>query len=199
VTILDDPKPTASGTTTQPEPPPNLPDVDQARHFYLYGYGTGAMSAGTWTVVHYGPATGSGYYGQPEPSRQNILLESALRRLILFRRLPPRWDGYRAKVITQEAVYSAAWILGAVLDDDSELPQFYPLPDGGIQIDWYADTQIEIEVDGAGEAHVLGVAANGDVLVEGPFDPQAPSDITATVKTLVKDVSAQLAAEQHPT
>jgi len=66
---------------------------------------------------------------------------------------PRRRRTRRGKPVTREAVYATARVLANLLDRHSQIPQFFPLPDGGIQVEWYADNQIEIDVDGSGEAY----------------------------------------------
>src|SRR5260370_12782284 len=152
---------------------------------------------GLWNVQSIVP--GPVYYVEAEPGRLARLLDWVARELTLLRGLRPGWDGHRAKPISREALYSAVVVLAVILDENSEPPQFFPLPDGGIQFEWYADDQIEIEIDGAGEAHVLATATNGEVVAEGSFDPHGPSDLAATIAMLVKNFSAHVAAERQRT
>ncbi len=83
MTILDDRKPVASGTTRKPKPPPQLPTVEAAQQFYLYG--AGAVSTGLWHVYSIaGPAR----YGEPGPRRLASLLDwvsQDLNRLLALR------------------------------------------------------------------------------------------------------------------
>jgi hypothetical protein len=194
MTILDDQRPTASGTTSLPGPPPQLPNVDAARQFYLYG--AGAMTTGGWVLQYNSPALA--YVYLPESSRRAALLEWVVQEFTRLRKLPLGWDGHRAKPITQEAIYGAAWVLNAILDGDSQQPQIFPLPDGGVQVEWYADgDDIEVEIDRIGEAHVLAESARGETLAEGTFDPQSPSEMISVIAKLVKEFSARVSAAQR--
>jgi hypothetical protein len=193
MTILADRQPTPLGTTRQHDPPPELPDVDDAKQFYLYGRGTTGFS---W--VQHTSRLQQGYYAAPPlPEGLGRLARTLVENLTPLRALRDGWDGRRAKAVTLEALYGTILVLATVLDEDSELPQFFPLPSGGIQFEWYAEDQIEIEVNRAGEAHVLATAANGDVLAEGVFDPQPPSELAGIVAQLVKNLSARVAAERR--
>jgi hypothetical protein len=206
MTLLDDRRPAASGTTSPLEPPPRLPDLEDAKRFYLSGYGSSA----TWIGAG-GMAWGGGrwwgsedvmrppiYYGYQQVSggldRLAYVLVQELTRLQGLRR---GWDGRNARQITPQAVDATVWVLSALLDGDSEPPQFFPLTSGGIQIEWYGRNEVEIAIDASGEAHVLASAASGDVIAEGILDPRGPSDLVATTALLVKDLSADIAAERR--
>jgi hypothetical protein len=138
-------------------------------------------------------------YAEPEPvpDRLAALLNSVARELVRLRELRPGWDGRQAQPITPRALYTTVRVLAAVLDELSEPPQFFPLPDGGIQIEWYADDEIEIHVDADGKAYVLATTASGDTLVEGPFDPQAPGQIVPDVAKYLKEFSARVVEERQ--
>jgi len=197
MTVLADRQPVASGAITQPEPPPDLPNVDDAQQFYLSGTYAGSTAAGSWFFQTVTP--GPVYYVEPGPGGLAWVLVKVAEELSRLRQLRPRWDGHRARPITREAIDAAARVLARLLDAQSEVPQFFPLPGGGIQVEWLADDQIEIEIDGAGEAHVLATSASGNVLAEGILDPQGPSDLVATVAGLVKNLSAEVAAGRQRT
>jgi hypothetical protein len=195
MTALDDRRPVASGLTNMPKPPPELPAVDSARQFYLHG----SRAAGTVVWHGHRAAAGLVYYSAPEPDRLARLINWVARELTRMRELQPGWDGHRAVPITEEAVNGTVRALADVLDEDSEPPQFFPLPDGGIQVEWYADDDIEVEIDGKGEAHALVTAANGDIIVEGTFDPHEASDVVVGVARFLKTFSARVAAERQRT
>jgi hypothetical protein len=197
MTILADRQPIASGATTQPEPPPVLPNVDDAQRFYLCGSYASSAAVGPWPC---NSTSGYVYYVERGPGSLAWILREVAGELSRLSQLRPRWDGHRARPITQEAIYATARVLTSLLDWKSEPPQFFPLPGGGIQVEWLADDQqIEIEIDQVGEAHVLATAASGDVLVEGILDLQGPSDLVTTVARLVKELSAEIIAERQRT
>jgi hypothetical protein len=194
VTLVADRQSMASGATNELTPRPELLIVHDAQQFYLSGV---HASPTTWSYSHVVP--GHVYYIESQSGRLGRLLMNVAEELTRLGQLRPGWDRRRGRPITPEAIFGAAWVLGSVLDSSSEAPQFFPLPGGGIQIEWYADDQIEIEIDEVGQAHVLATSANGDVLAEGAFDPQVPSELAATTAALVKSLSAQVAAERRRT
>jgi hypothetical protein len=66
-------------------------------------------------------------------------------------------------------------------------PQFFPLPNGGLQLEWHAGGEdIEIEVDPSGTAFVLATNATGEVLLEGDLDSTGSDSYTALVNALVE-------------
>lgn len=192
MTVVADRRSVASGTWSQPEPPPELPSVDDAQRFYLFG--TRARS--TWFSCQAVPGP---VYVESAPGGLARVLEKVAGELTRLGQLRPGWDGRQGRPVTQEAVFGAAWVLGNVLDARSEVPQLFPLPGGGLQIEWYGDDQVEIEIDAVGRAHILATTANGRILTEGTFDPQTPSGLTATIAALIKNLSAQVAAERQRT
>lgn len=190
MSLLADRLPVATSTTNRPEPPPELPAVEAAQQFYLYG-----SSGAVWAQFKWVPA-GRVYYFPPETRRIEPLLDWVRQELSRLMTLQPGWDGHRAKPITEHALYGTGWVLSALLNQDSVAPQFFPLPDGGIQIEWFADDEIEIEIDGSGQGHVLAAAANGDTIAEGTFDPQAPGELIADVAKFLEELSARVKAER---
>jgi hypothetical protein len=195
MTILADRQPIPSGATTQPTPPPELPDVDDAQQFYLSGSYTGFTHVSTWVS---GTTSRAIYYVEQGPGSLGWALSEVVRELSRLTQLRPRWDGRRAQPIKPETVFAAIQVLAYLLDQTSEPPQSFPLPNGGIQVEWLSgDKQIEIEIDQSGEAYVVATSTDGDVLAEGILDPQGPSDLVKTVAGLVKNFSAEIAAERQ--
>jgi hypothetical protein len=116
-----------------------------------------------------------------------------------LRQLRHGWDGYRAKPVTEKALYSLGRVLAAVLKSDSAPPQLAPLTDGGIQIEWLADDDIELEIRGTGEVNVLASAASGETIAEGTMDPDQPGDLAAKVASFLQVLSARVAAGRPQT
>lgn len=92
-------------------------------------------------------------------------LNQELNRLFA---LPAGWDGPSAEEVTVEAVREAASVLAAVASEAVSAPQFFPLRDGGIQAEWHiGGNDIEIEVNGAGEAYVFAARSDGQTIADG--------------------------------
>lgn len=193
MTILADRQPITSGATTQPAPPPELPEVDDAQQFYL----SGSYAHSTWVRSS---APRPAYYVEHGSGGLAWVLHEIVKELTRLMDLPSRWDGRQARRIKQEAIYAVIQVLGYLLDQTSEPPQFFPLPSGGVQVEWLSGTQeLEIEIDQSGEAYALATTADGDVIAEGILDVQGPSDLVTTVAGLVKNISAEIAAERQRT
>jgi hypothetical protein len=84
--------------------------------------------------------------------------------------LPDRWDGRRAQQVAPRAVEAVIEVLADVMADVTVLPQYFPLPDGGIQVEWHAgEHDVEIEFDSEGSAHLLmNERGHDDVEVDVP-------------------------------
>lgn len=128
------------------------------------------------------------YFSSPgeSPGRQRVFLitsdgsplvtptaryvESEINALL---RLSEAWDGMRAHPVTQEAASAAIRMVFAIANDQSLPPQFFPLPDGGVQLEWHvARHDLEIEIDAAGnDHHILATDSCGKTTLEGEFSP----------------------------
>jgi hypothetical protein len=205
MTVVFDRNPVASGAWSQPEPPPALPSVDDAQRFYLSGpadlylsgpadlYSMFACAGQPWSF-----APGPVYI--IEPGHFSSLLGSVAGEVTRLRQLRHGWDGYRAKPITERALYSVGRVLSFVLRPDSEPPQFAPLIDGGIQIEWLVGgDDLTIEVRDTGEVNVLAMSASGETIAEGSMDLDQPGDLAARAASFLQVLSAQVAAERLQT
>ena len=177
--ILD--PPLAAGSTLYPHDGFALSDVQAAEEFCLRGV-------------------------DREPDRRievRVAADRSLRRMWLatyaeeqvnaLLRLPPGWDGYRGRQLTQEAVAAAIDVLFAIADDMSLPPQLFPLPDGGIQLEWHAaGWDVEIEVDSVGSGYALATDAEGAVIADGEVTPGQTPTLTQ-VQDAVRRLSARLA------
>jgi len=189
MTILADRESKASGTTQERLPPPELPAVDAAQDFYIYGSKAHRAIQVKW---------------QPKPPLRWVdpwdrLVESVALELIRVQQLPSGWDGRRAIPIAVEAIRGTVEILGRILDVDSEPPQIFPLPTGGIQLEWLAaGDEIEIEIDASGVAHVLAESAGGDTIAEGELDPrEQPDGLIVVVRQFLKHLSTAVSDERR--
>lgn len=86
-------------------------------------------------------------------------------------KLAPGWDGMRAHEITVKAVSQAIFIIFILKIVDSLLiPQFFPLPDGGIQLEWHVDnSDLEIEIEADGNLYILGNDGQGKMTFDQDF------------------------------
>jgi hypothetical protein len=192
VTVVADRYSVASGTTRQPDPPPELPNVDDAQLRYLHRVsGSSAASVNAWTFYTVAPRATYVI----EPGRQARLLACVTGEISRLQALRRGWDGYHAEPITQYALYSVARLLAMILRPDSEAPQFAPLADGGIQIEWLAGgDDIEFEVRGTGEVNVLATTASGESIAEGTMNLDYPSELAANVANFLRELSARAEA-----
>jgi hypothetical protein len=125
--------------------------------------------------------------------RRIWLAEHARRELNELLRLRPRWDGHRARSITDEAVRSTVQTLFEIAEELSLPPQFFPLPDGGIQYEWHVGGQsVEVEVGAGGIAHVLATDRDGEVLAEGQLG--SDGELIQSVGAIVRQLSFRAAS-----
>jgi len=121
-------------------------------------------------------------------------IDHAERELTKLMSLRAGWDGQRAKRITQQAIFAAIEVQIRLLDEAAALPQYFPLIDGGIQLEWYAaGDEISIEIDSDGEAHVLAFR-NGDLEIEGLLSLNGESEICSSARNFLKTLSQRVAA-----
>lgn len=75
--------------------------------------------------------------------------------LARLRHLPAGWDGHNAKPPTGAACDTAARLLAALARAGATAPQLFPVPDGGVQLEWHARGSVEIEVEPDGTTSLL--------------------------------------------
>jgi hypothetical protein len=148
--LLD--RPPADSSTLSQRTTPTWPGLRAAEDFYFTGIGQPGRQI---TIQVAGPN------GSLRRTWLAAHMEDQVNGLLHLR---AGWDGRRALPLTDAAINQAIALLFAVATDLSLPPQIFPLPDGGLQMEWHAGQSIEIEVDGSGGAHVL-VADDGGELV----------------------------------
>ncbi|MGC1407285.1 MAG: hypothetical protein WA938_11220, partial [Candidatus Dormiibacterota bacterium] len=86
------------------------------------------------------------------------------------------WDGYKGRPLTLESALMAIHLTSRLVGRVYVPPWVFPLPDGGLQLEWHAGPQsIEIEIDSQGDAHALVVrdadeiAMNDDLTLDDPI------------------------------
>lgn len=173
-------RPQASGLTLRPLPAPQLGSVVAAEHLFIDVPDAGARRL---TIAVSGAERGV----RP---RFVEYVEAVLNNLLELR---DGWDGRRARAITTPAVQVAVQLLATLMNDASAPPQFFPLPDGGIQVEWHVGgNHIEVEIDRDGEAHVLARASNGAYVTEGIVTQEAP-EVLSSARDFLQELSARLA------
>lgn len=144
-------------STLSPSPRPTPADVRIGEEFYLYGPPP-ADQVAIHVIV-------------PDPTgRLHRLASTVARQLNDLLHLRPGWDGRRAHPPTPTAVLRAIEIFTAV-SEQALPPQIFPLPDGGVQLEWHAGASVEIEVDAEGDAHVLVVDDRDKILLNEDLNP----------------------------
>lgn len=75
--------------------------------------------------------------------------------------------------ISENAAPTAIWWLDLLAEEDAVSPQVFPLPNGGVQVEWLAGNEsIEVEIGPRGQVGILGMDGAGNLLVEGEYpDP----------------------------
>src|SRR4051794_15646504 len=74
-------------------------------------------------------------------------------RLTTLASLDPDWDSYGARSLSPAAVRVAQSILDQTLASPLPLPKVFPVPDGGVQLEWSAGPiELELEIEPTGEA-----------------------------------------------
>ena len=168
----------ATAATTYPASRPRLPATQAAEEFYRRG------STATQTrAVEINTSDGWG-------RTREWLVPYVQERLSELLRLPGGWDGMRARPLTDVAVTSAVHLLFAIATDETLPPQFFPLPDGGIQMEWHvAGESVEIEIDGLGDGHVSAI----DLAGQATFESDLALDSLSALRTS-REAVARLSA-----
>lgn len=116
-------------------------------------------------------------------------LNEELNRLFA---LPAGWDGSSSDEVTIQAVQETVAVLAAIVDETSSPPQFFPLHDGGIQVEWHVGgNDIEIEVNGAGVAYVFAARSDGAIVADGEVRRGEDVPLSA-IATFLNELSTRL-------
>lgn len=127
--------------------------------------------------------------GPDLPQWFGAYLNSELNRLF---GLPASWDGSTADEVTIEAVSETVAVLASVVTAVTIPPQFFPLADGGIQVEWHVGgNDIEIEVDGTGSGYVLATRASGDTVADGEIRATADEETIRRAATFLNELSSR--------
>lgn len=124
------------------------------------------------------------------PSNLLLAVAQRLERLI---NLPPAWDGGRAKSVDPRAAINAVRVVAAIADDLSPVPHVFPLPSGGLQLEWLIDGHgLEIEVSSDGQLGALGIDGQGQVQVDEEFRPGSNRNALRATKSYLREISQAL-------
>lgn len=111
--------------------------------------------------------------------------ETARNALNTIAALPSGWNSYSSREIHPDAVASAVQILLEIMGEDTALPTFVPVPNGGILLEWHtqtADLEIEVMTNGRVRADLDKVGAP-PAEVEG-----LPQELAAELKALLLQI-----------
>lgn len=168
-----------SGVSTLTASPRPIPSTIQvAEDFYLHGLPP-VNRVSIEVVV-------------PDPTgRLRWLATEVQGQLNNLLRLQTGWDGRRAQPPSRLAVDAAIGVFARV-GQEAFRPQLFPLPDGGLQLEWHAGASVEIEVDANGAAHVLAVDQDDTIIINDEMD-LGDSQMLRRVHDLLRDLTAHLA------
>lgn len=107
--------------------------------------------------------------------------------------LPAGWDGFSADEVTVEAVAETVAVLASIVNESTVAPQFFPLADGGIQIEWHVGgNDIEIEINGAGSVYVLATRSTGETVADAEIRTSGDDAIMRSISGFANELSARL-------
>jgi hypothetical protein len=125
--------------------------------------------------------------GTIDPQAAERLLGLASECLAPVKTLAWGWDGRRARPVTPSAARSAAVILaglwsaaashpeGTYSGDFVLKPQMFPLPDGGVQLEWHAGSaELEVAAMPDGSMVITAVDPEQGIDVTVELDPRWP-------------------------
>lgn len=179
MTLLMDQRASA-GATLYPRGADADPDRQAAEDFYQRG---ASPSRPAVTIRAVGPD------GSMRRDWLASHMESRINELLT---LGPGWDGYHANPITIDAVGTVVAVVAHLSTDLAVPPLVFPLPDGGIQVEWHAGREaVEIEVDAEGDAHLLVTDRTGAIVVNAELPPGDNAGFAAA-RRAVERLSARL-------
>lgn len=179
MTLTED-LPVSSGATLYPRGTIADPERRSAEDFYQQGAGQTSRAVAIRVV------------GPDGSLRRDWLASHMETQLNELLRLDAGWDGDDADPVSLEAVTSVVAIIGQISSDLAVPPFVFPLPDGGLQIEWHAGREaVEIEVDGKGAGHLLVTDEEGTIVVNDELMPLGPAN-PSTARRAVERLSTRL-------
>lgn len=101
------------------------------------------------------------------PSDHIAMVNLAVDQINELRQLGDGWDGRHGRVPTDLASVAAVYVVHIVAVGHNARPQVFPLPDGGLQVEWhYSGNDVEVEIEADGSMHVLAIDSDQRVIVD---------------------------------
>lgn len=105
------------------------------------------------------------------PEDRQEMVNRAVGQVNKLRLLTEGWNGRHAREITEAAAIGAVLAASLVAVGHGARPQVFPLPGGGLQVEWhYAGRDLEIEVEADGSLHILVVDIEEQVVIDAEAD-----------------------------
>ncbi len=115
------------------------------------------------------------------------LVDSTLRldrRLDELTTLASNWDGSGAQSVDRGALRLAGAVIIQALRAGLPEPEIFPVPDGGVQIEWQAGpVELELEIECGGQ---VGVFVCDDEQAAQQIDGQIPEDLSRFALALAR-------------
>ena len=181
MTLVDDRPTTATSPSSLTTVPAWHSYASELGRHHSHAFRSSPAVSRTVTVVAQGAHT---------PRWVRDYLNEELNKLMA---LPAGWDGSSAAEVTIEAVSETLTVLASLVNEATVAPQFFPLTDGGIQVEWHVGgNDIEIEVNGAGSAHVFASRSTGETVADVEIRTNSDDMPIRMVATFLNELSARL-------
>lgn len=131
------------------------------------------------------------------PSGKRQLLESAAATLNDLLDLPADWDGDGAEPVDITPARAAIDFLESIADSDTIAPQIFPLPSGGVQVEWLiAGNDLELEFAPDGHVHVRASDPDHKFVLERDAPDRLGADVRAESREYLRRIALPLTAER---
>jgi len=139
--------------------------------------------------------TGTATTTRPESNEVSIYIKGATRlpkwfeiardALNAISALPADWNSYTARQVEFTAVAGAVEILLAVMEEDTLLPTFVPVANGGVLLEWHTSTaDLEVTALPNGRARIVFEKVGGDAIeIEG-----LPQELMGKLKAFLREI-----------
>lgn len=101
-----------------------------------------------------------------DPARRYPQRDGVQRRLVELQALPPGWDGYRARAVSERTAARVHAVLAACLSPTGRYPSIVPGPSGDVQVEWHFGG-VDLEVGISDDGPVTAWLAFGNTGAEG--------------------------------